>query len=998
MLKNQDPHSHTLFLDWPFCPQTCSQMAKHPLLSLHFLLLFCFSFFPPCTPLTVETKALLQFKSQFKDPFNVFHSWKDSDSPCEFSGIKCDSVSGKVIEISLDNKSLSGVISPSISALKSLRTLSLPSNQISGKLPSELSSCINLRVLNLTINNMVGAIPDLSGLRSLEILDLSMNNFSGLFPSWVGNLTGLVCLGLAQNQFDEGEIPESLGNLNNLAWLYLQGANLKGEIPESIFELKLLQTLDISKNNISGNVSKSIAKLKNLHKIELYGNSLTGEIPRELANLTFLREFDISQNKMHGKLPEEIGNLKNLMVFQMYENNFSGEFPAGFGDMHNLTGFSIYGNSFTGEFPVNFGRFSQLNSIDISENQFSGGFPKFLCENRKLKFLLALENNFSGEFPESYAECKSLERLRINMNHLSGKIPNGVWALPDVTMIDFGDNDFSGEISTEILSSVSLGQLVLQNNRFSGELPSELGNLTNLERLHLSNNNFTGKIPAGIGALEQLSSLQLQKNSLTGSIPPELGNCARLANLNLALNSLTGNIPETFSLMSSLNSLNLSGNKLTGLIPENLKKLKLSSIDLSENQLSGGVPSELLIMGGDKAFLGNEGLCVVQNSKMHMNSRMNICPANHHQRGIFAGNFVLFCVIASALVILLAGLLLVSYKNFKLRVARVENDLEGEKEVDPKWKFASFNHVDINADEICNLEEENLIGSGATGKVYRLDLKKNGSTVAVKQLWKGDGVKILEAEMEILGKIRHRNILKLYASLLKGGSSFLVFEYMGNGNLFQALHRQMKGGLPELDWHQRYKIALGAAKGISYLHHDCSPPIIHRDIKSSNILLDEGFEPKIADFGVAKIAEKCQKESEYSCFAGTHGYIAPELAYTLKVTEKSDVYSFGVVLLELVSGRRPIEDEYGEGKDIVYWVLNHLNDRESVLRVLDDKVVTDSVQDGMLKVLKIAILCTTKLPSVRPSMREVVKMLIDADPCIFKSPDNNADKNVKVFL
>jgi serine/threonine protein kinase len=183
--------------------------------------------------------------------------------------------------------------------------------------------------------------------------------------------------------------------------------------------------------------------------------------------------------------------------------------------------------------------------------------------------------------------------------------------------------------------------------------------------------------------------------------------------------------------------------------------------------------------------------------------------------------------------------------------------------------------LDIDADEICDLEEDNLIGCGGTGKVYRLDLKKNRGAVAVKQLWKGDGLKFLEAEMEILGKIRHRNILKLYASLLKGESSFLVFEYMPNGNLFQALHTRIKDGQPELDWNQRYKIALGAAKGIAYLHHDCSPPILHRDIKSSNILLDEDNEPKIADFGVAKLAEMSLKGCDNSSFTGTHGYIAP---------------------------------------------------------------------------------------------------------------------------
>ncbi|KAK1553987.1 hypothetical protein Q3G72_006222 [Acer saccharum] len=978
-------------------------MAKTPFLSLQLLtVVCCYLCFAclllPVWSLTVETQALLKFKSQLKDPSGVLGSWKDStDAPCQFYGVTCDPVSGRVTEISLDNKSLSGEISSSVSVLESLTTLWLPSNPISGKLPRELSHCINLKVLNVTGNKMVGAIPDLSMLRNLVILDVSINYFSGRFPSWVVNLTGLVSLGLGMNDYVEAEIPEGIGNLKNLTWLFLANCNLTGEIPESIFYLKELQTLDISRNKISGIFPRSISKLRKLFKIELYQNNLTGEVPPELASLTLLREFDISANQMYGELPEEIGNLKNLIVFQIYMNNFSGKFPSGFGDMRNLFAFSIYGNSFSGEFPENLGRYSPLDNIDISENQFSGSFPRFLCEKRKLKALLALSNNFSGEVPNSYAECKTLERLRINKNSLSGKIPEGLWALPNVGMIDFGNNDFTGGISPGIESSISLNQLVLANNRFSGDLPSGIGKLTKLERLVLSNNNFSGKIPSEIRGLRQLSSMHLEANSLTGSIPKEMGDCSRLVDLNLAWNSLTGSIPRSFSRLSFLNSLNLSRNKLTGLIPDYLKTLKLSSIDLSDNQMSGSVPADLLRMGGDKAFLGNEELCLDQNLKTLMNSGLSVCVERHGQKALKSKS-VVFCVIASFLVLLLAGLLFLSYKNFKLHEADIKNNLDGEKEIDPKWKLASFHQMDIDADEICNLEEDNLIGSGGTGKVYRLDLKKKGGTVAVKQQWKGDGVKVFAAEMEILGKIRHRNILKLYACLLKGGSSFLVFEYMENGNLFEALHRQLKGGQLELDWCQRYKIALGAAKGIAYLHHDCSPPIIHRDIKSSNILLDEDCEPKIADFGVAKIAEKSLKGSDYSCFAGTHGYIAPELAYTLKVTEKSDVYSYGVVLLELVTGRKPVEEEYGEAKDIVYWVSTHLNDRENVLKVLDNEVASESNQEDMIKVLKIAVLCASKLPTLRPSMRDVVKMLVDADPCTYRSPDICSEKTGKVLL
>ncbi|CAL0334305.1 unnamed protein product [Lupinus luteus] len=969
-------------------------MANSLLLPMFFILTL-YSIFQPALslPPTLETKTLLHFKNHLKDSFNSLASWNESNSPCEFYGITCDPFTLKVTEISLENKSLSGEIFPSISVLKSLQVLSLPSNSIHGRLPSDISNCTNLRVLNLTGNQMFGRIPDLSGLRSLLVLDLSANYFCGSIPSWVGNLTELISLGLGENEYTEGEVPVTLGNLKNLTWLYLGGSHLIGQIPESIYDMEALETLDLSRNMISGKLSRSIFKLEKLYKIELFANNLTGEIPSELANLTNLHEIDISANNMYGVLPEQIGNMKNLVVFQLYKNSFYGELPAGFGDMQHLVGFSIYENNFSGMIPENFGRFSPLESIDISENKFSGDFPKFLCESRKLRFLLALQNNFSGNFPESYVTCKSLERFRISRNRLSGRIPNEVWALPLVKIIDLAYNDFSGEVCSDIGFSTNLNELILVKNKFTGKLPSDIGKLVNLEKLYLSNNNFCGEIPSEIKSLKQLSYLHVEQNSLSGSIPTELGHCERLVDLNLAWNSLSGNIPQSVSLMSSLNSLNLSANKLTGSIPEYLVTMKLSSVDFSENLFSGRIPSDLFIISGEKAFVGNKGLCVEENLQPSMNSNLKICAKSHGQKRGFADKIVLLSFIASIFALILAMFLLLSCRH-NLKQHGVEKNLQGQNEASQKWKLASFDRIDIDADEICNLDEDNVIGSGGTGKVYRVELKKNRGMVAVKQLGKGDRLNILAAEMEILGKIRHRNILKLYACLLRGESNFLVLEYMPNGNLFEALHRQIiKDGKAELDWKKRYKIALGAAKGIAYLHHDCSPSIIHRDIKSSNILLDEDYEPKIADFGVARFAEKSNNNLDCSCIAGTHGYIAPELAYTTNITEKSDVYSFGVVLLELVSGREAVGEDYGEAKDIVYWVLTHLNEGESsVVSIVDDRMIYECVKD-VIKVLKIAIKCTTKLPSLRPTMRGVVKMLIDAQPCSFKFTYNNLAKD-----
>ncbi|KAL2936248.1 Receptor protein-tyrosine kinase CEPR2 [Bienertia sinuspersici] len=931
----------------------------------HFMLLLflIFCYFPPnFASLTVEKTVLLEFKSHLKDPSNYLKSWTTSNSPCDFSGVTCDQETGSVNGIVLRNASLGGEISPSLCKLQSLKFLVLPLNSISGNIPPQLKQCSNLKALNLTINKLVGRIPDFSGLRNLEVLDLSGNFFTGEFPSWVGR------------------IPENLGGLKNLSWLFLSNCKRVGEIPESIFSLKELDTFDLSRNRISGVLSKSISEMKKLTKIELFANNLTGEIPSELANLTLLQEFDISANHFYGKLPPELANMKNLTVFQLYENEFTGEIPSGFGDMHNLKGFSIYKNNFSGEFPANFGRFSPLTSVDISENKFTGPFPSYLCNSKSLQYLLALDNEFSGELPASYAECKSLLRFRINQNHLSGKLPDGIWAMPSADIMDFRD-------------SGSLSQLLLENNRFSGVLPSELGKLNQLERLYLSNNSFSGEIPPQFGNLKQLSSLQLQGNSLTGSVPQEIGECTRLADLNVARNLLDGSIPTTLVQMSSLNSLNLSRNRLKGSIPSNLGKLKLSLIDVSENELSGSVPPDLLQIGSKNSFQGNKGLCSNMNMQTSVNYGLELCTGRQTQKKSISNAVIITCGILSFIVFLLSVVLLINYRNYKVSNSNSEDDLEGRSNIETKWKVESFHHLEFEIDEICNLEEGNLIGSGGTGKVYRLELKKNGGTVAVKQLWKGTSFKVISTEMNILGNIRHRNILKLYTCLLRGNTAFLVFDYMENGNLFQVLHRETKGGEPELDWNKRYKIAVGVAKGLCYLHHDCSPPIIHRDIKSTNILLDQDYEPKIADFGIAKATDNSPDSSKLSCFAGTYGYIAPELAYTCRVTERSDVYSFGVVLLELVTGKGPIEEQYGEGRDIVHWVLKSLNDSTSKILVLDPKVVSECNKGDMLKVLKIATLCITKLPSLRPTMRDVVKMLVDADPCGFRSrSDHQSEK------
>jgi len=276
-----------------------------------------------------------------------------------------------------------------------------------------------------------------------------------------------------------------------------------------------------------------------------------------------------------------------------------------------------------------------------------------------------------------------------------------------------------------------------------------------------------------------------------------------------------------------------------------------------------------------------------------------------------------------------------------------------------------------------NFSEAVVIGRGACGTVYKA-IMRSGEFIAVKKLASQREGNIVEnsfnAEISTLGKIRHRNIVKLYGFCYHRESNLLLYEYMPKGSLGELLH----GKTSILDWDTRYKIALGAAEGLSYLHHDCKPCIIHRDIKSNNILLDENFEAHVGDFGLAKLIDVPYSKS-MSAVAGSYGYIAPEYAYTMKVTEKCDIYSFGVVLFELLTGRQPVQP-LDQGGDLVTWVRSSIQTTSLTSGVFDSRLDLSQrrVVDDMVLVLKIALFCTSVTPSDRPTMRQVVSMLIEA--------------------
>ncbi|XP_076924794.1 uncharacterized protein LOC143587378 [Bidens hawaiensis] len=963
--------------------------------------------------LNQEGRYLQELKLGFDDPDGFFSDWDDTVSdytPCHWTGVTCSEPgSGFVVAVDLSNANVAGPFPSVLCRLTGLKYVSMYNNSVNGSLSDDLSTCRTLVHLNLAQNYLTGSLPEsLSQLPELKYLDLTGNNFSGEIPASIGlfkkleafslvdnliggnipanlgNITTLKQLNLSYNPFAAGEIPAEIGNLTNLEVLWLTDCNLHGSIPDSLSRLSKLVDLDLAINKLVGPLPSSITELTNVVQIELYNNSLTGELPVKWSKMTSLRLIDVSMNMLTGTLPEELCGLQ-LESLHVYENEFEGNVHNIISNSSNLYELRLFGNRFTGSLPKDLGKNSPLVWLDVSNNMFTGEIPVNLCKNGGLEELLMIHNSFSGRIPESFSKCRSLKRVRLGYNKFSGEVPAGFWGLPGVTLLELVENSFSGVVGKSIAGAGSLCTLNIGYNKFSGELPDEIGLLDNLIEFSGSDNTFSGSLPVTILKLEQLTKLDLRNNGFYGGIPSGIDSLKKLNELNLANNRFSGNIPDKIGELSVLNYLDLSGNQFSGKIPDGLQNLRLNQLNLSSNLLTGDIPPVYAKKIYINSFVGNPGLC---------GDIEGLCDGKNVTRGMG------YVWLLRSIFVLTGSIFIVGFGWFYFQYRKFKNS---KQSIDKsKWTLMSFHKLSFSEYEILGaLDEDNVIGRGASGKVYKVVLS-NGEAVAVKKLWgrskkgededlengSGSGPVVdngFDAEVETLGRIRHKNIVRLWCCCSTKTCKLLVYEYMPNGSLGDLLH-STKSGL--LDWPIRYKIAVDASEGLAYLHHDCVPAIVHRDVKSNNILLDGDFGARVADFGVAKVVDSDAKGSNsVSVIAGSCGYIAPEYAYTLRVNEKCDIYSFGVVILELVTGKRPVDPEYGE-KDLVKWVCTTL-DQKGVDAVFDPKL-DSCFKEEICKVLNIGLLCTSPLPINRPSMRRVVKMLHEigsVDPTKFTSKD-----------
>lgn len=969
------------------------------------------------TPLQLndDVLGLIVFKSDLHDPSSYLDSWNEDDnSPCSWQFIQCHPSSGRVAHVSLDGLALSGKIGRGLEKLQNLKVLSLSHNNFTGSLNPELALIPTLERLNLSHNSLSGRIPSsFTSTSSIKFLDLSENSLTGPLPDdMFQNCSTLRVISLSGNLL-EGPIPSTLARCTTLNHLNLSNNHFVGNpsFASGLWSLTRLRTVDLSRNALSGPIPEGVSALHNLKELLLQGNHFSGSLPIDIGLCPHLSKLDFSNNLLTGALPESLQTLYSLNFFSIANNLLRGDFPQWIGSLTSLEYLDFSGNSLSGVLPSSVGDLKSLTYLSLSDNSLSGGIPLSLVYSTKLSVIKLRGNLFNGSIPDGLFDL-GLDQVDFSRNELTGFIPPGSSKLFETLgWLDLSANRLTGDIPAEMGLFSKLRYLNLSWNNFQSRMPPELGYFQNLTVLDLRNNLLNGSIPGDICDSGSLGILQVDGNSLTGPIPEEIGNCSSLYLLSMSHNNLNGPIPESISMLERLKILKLEFNQLSGEIPQELGKLEnLLAVNISYNRLEGRLP-----VGGifqslvSSALEGNLGICsplLKGPCKMNVPKPLVLDPYAYgngngnqmgsHDRGSessrnsrhhrFLSVSAIVAMLAAA--VIAVGVLVISLLNIsaKRRLAFVDNALESmcssstrsgaglsmgkliwfDSKISPNWV--------TSPDSLLSKAAE--IGEGVFGTVYKASLGEEGRHIAIKKLVASNMIQYQEdfdREVRILGKARHPNLVSLKGYYWTPQLQLLLTHYAPNGSLQARLHERPPS-TPSLSWATRFKIVLGTAKGLAHLHHSFRPPIVHYNVKPSNILLDENFNAQISDFGLTRLLAKLDKHVINNRFQSALGYVAPELAcQSVRVNEKCDIYGFGVLILELVTGRRPIE--YGEDNVLI------LNEHVRIL--LEQGNVLECVDQGMgeypeeevLPVLKLALVCTSQIPSSRPSMAEVVQIL-----------------------
>ncbi|WRX29822.1 Serine-threonine/tyrosine-protein kinase [Theobroma cacao] len=711
----------------------------------------------------------------------------------------------------------------------------------------------------------------------------------------------------------------------NLEVLRLWSNYLSGNIPDCISNASKLKILELSQNSFTGIIPNTLGNLSFLEALRLWSNHLTTETPNHewsflssLANCKNLRVLEIASNPLNGTLPTSILNLfASLQRFIAYDCKIKGVIPMEIGSLSNIIVLSLRQNELSGSIPATIGKLKQIQGLYLNDNTLQGLIPNNICHLEKLSDLSLSANMLQGPIPPCLGDLTSLRNLYLDSNKLHSTIPFTFWRLKDMLKVD------------------------LSSNYLNGSLPLDIGNLKVLIYLNLSRNLFSSDIPITIGGLNSLQNLSLSSNRLQGPIPLSLGD------------------------MISLETLDLSNNNLSGIIPKSLERLSyLRYFNVAFNKLEGEIPTEGCFRNFTaKSFMNNSALCGSPQLQVPH------CKNNTHQPMKTISMHVLryaLPMIASIMVVLTFIIVLKKFQNQSTNLSMNEG---------LTLDIHSTNLYNRLLEATDRFNEGNLLGSGSFGSVYKGTIS-NGRNVAIKvfNLQLEGGFRSFDVESEVMQNILHRNLVKVISFCSCINFKALVLEFMPNGSLEKWLYSNHYF----LDILQRINIMIDVASALEYLHLGHPNPIIHCDLKPSNVLLDGDMVAHVGDFGIAKLLGETESMKQ-TMTLGTIGYMAPEYGSKGIVSVKSDVYSYGILLMETFTRRKPTDEIFVGVMSMKHWVKESLSNE--TIGVADSSLLRREERHFMAKancissIMELALDCSVELPKERKDMKDVVFIL-----------------------
>ncbi|XP_011002045.1 PREDICTED: probable LRR receptor-like serine/threonine-protein kinase At1g29720 isoform X2 [Populus euphratica] len=841
-----------------------------------------------------------------------------------------------------------------------LKDYSLP-----GRLPPELANLTYVQKIDFTRNYLYGTIPvEWASMKNLSSISLTANRLSGNIPGHLGSFTALTYLSLESNQFS-GVVPPELGKLVNLRTLILSSNKLVGTLPEALAQIKDLKDFRVNDNNLNGTVPEFIGNWTQLQKLELYATGLQGPIPLAIFHLEKLSDLRIAD--MPG--PEfQLPNSPIERQFLVLRNiNLTGTIPENAWKVEKTLFLS--GNKLTGTVQDSFLQNSQ--NLDVSYNNFSRS-PR--CSSSNENNINWFRSSSSNNKLSDLLPCSRISRCP--KYYRSFHINCGGQDVKNGKILYEGDQDSGSNAAARSY-----------NRSGSNWGFSSTGDFMDDENFY--DNKYTLQSNSNISLVDFGLYATARKTPLSVTY---YGYCLENGNYTVRLHFA---------------EIQFTDEKLYNKVARRVFDIYIQGIQVRKDfnfteEAKGSNRNftraftttvtdrtlEIRLYWAGKGtttipIRGNYGPIISAISVCSGNRTYCEEPEETRKKPIVIG------VVTSAvfLVFLVMGVLYwkLCYGDKYTR----ERELKG---LDLKTGSFTLRQLKAATD---NFNSENKIGEGGFGSVYKGELA-DGTIIAVKQLSpkSRQGNREFVNEIGMISCLQHPNLVRLYGCCIEGDQLLLVYEYMENNSLSRALFGNHRAGSETsalmLDWPTRYKICVGIARGLAFLHEGSAIRIVHRDIKSTNILLDKDLNAKISDFGLAKLNEE-ENTHISTRVAGTRGYIAPEYALWGHLTDKADVYSFGVVALEIVSGKsNSIYRPENENVCLLDWA-HVLQKKENLMEIVDPKLQSEFNKEEAERMIKAALLCTNASPSIRPAMSEVVSMLegqtsipeVTSDPSIY---------------